>query len=189
MPVAAAPSPVADIFVLVAVVLAASVAVAPVVAAVAVNVLLQSRFLPARGRVGLEVHRCLRIIDVAPLWPRRPWLRRKLQKRTRRAGAQTRARRWKKKRRRRQREGLRHAQWEEEEGDARGEEEQGHDYQGRHAQSRSGGGSGGGRWRVEDERCAMEPVAKSLHKSKRIKVRKVGPSNDHSNETRSGRTG
>jgi hypothetical protein len=28
-----------------------------------VNVWLQSRSLPARGRVGLEVHRCLCIID------------------------------------------------------------------------------------------------------------------------------
>jgi hypothetical protein len=30
-----------------------------------VNVWLQSRSLPARGRVGLEVHRCLCIIDAA----------------------------------------------------------------------------------------------------------------------------
>jgi hypothetical protein len=30
---------------------------------IAVNVWLQSRSLPARGRVGLEVHRCLSIVD------------------------------------------------------------------------------------------------------------------------------
>ena len=33
-----------------------------------VNVWLQSRSLPARGRVGLEVHRCLCIIDAGSVF-------------------------------------------------------------------------------------------------------------------------